>query len=116
MKRSFGILTAILSIITFSLVVIYIMQNSALNTKLSSDKYYYLQSSLHIEFAKEYINSLKEEDLKLKSFDLSDDKYNILIELEDKKDHLVAHIFVSPKEYNNISLYEKVDKEHISKE
>lgn len=108
MKKGFGILIAIFSILAFGAISVYIMQNIALSSQLNINKYHYMQSSLHLEFAKEYIKSLKFDDIDFEKLDLSDDKYDIVMDIKSETTQKTAHIFVSPKDDTTVRVYDKV--------
>ena len=108
MKKGFGILIAIFSVLTFGVIALYIMQNIALASQLNINKHRYMQSSLHLEFAKEYIKSLKFDDIDFEKLDLSDDKYDIVMDIKSETTKKIAHIFVSPKDDMTVRVYDKV--------
>lgn len=108
MKKSFGLLLAIGAIFVFSFLGIYILQNKALSSELNTNKYHYLQSSLHLEFAKEYIKSLTFDDIDFEKLDLSDNKYDIVMDIKSEETQKIAHIFVSPKDGTTVRVYDKV--------
>ena len=108
MKKSFGLLVAIGAIFVFSFLGIYILQNKALSSTLNTNKYHYLQSSLHLDFAKEYIKSLSFDDIDFAKLDLSDDKYNILMDIKSNETQKTVHIFVSSKDGTSVRVYDSV--------
>lgn len=108
MKKGFGILIAIFSVLAFGVLSLYIMQSIALSSQLNINKYKYIQSSLHLEFAKEYIKSLNFDSIDFEKLDLSDDKYDIEIDIKSEETKKTAHIFVSPKDDTTVRVYDKV--------
>jgi hypothetical protein len=108
MKKGFGILIAIFSVLAFGVLSLYIMQNIALSSQLNINKYRYIQSSLHLEFAKEYIKTLMFDSIDFENLDLSDDKYDIEIDIKSEETKKIAHIFVSPKDDTTVRVYDKV--------
>ncbi|QOG12890.1 hypothetical protein [Arcobacter sp. FWKO B] len=108
LKKGFGLLVAIFAVVVFSTLAVYIVSNKATTSKLTLDKYYYLQSSLHMEFAKEYIHSFTYDDIDFLQMTINDTSFEIIIDINSEPTKHTAHIFVSPKEYTNVRLYDKV--------
>lgn len=108
LKKSFGILIAIIATLVFSVIGVYIFQNIALSSNLNINKFHYLQSLLHLNFAKEYLQNLDYNSINFEEIELFDDKYIINIKVVTTQNSKVAHIFVSPKDDTKIKVYDKV--------
>ncbi|WP_419764147.1 MAG: hypothetical protein ACNI28_10210 [Arcobacter sp.] len=119
MKNSFSLLITLILITIFSFFTIFIIQTKSLSVSNLTNSYLQTQTKLHLDFFKQYINSL---DLKTKCIDelsFDDDIYklkaNISFELSCQSkvpQNITIDIFANAKTLNNeVNLHERLIKQ-----
>jgi hypothetical protein len=104
MKKAYTLLISIILITIFSYLAVSILETKSLRSTNLSNQYLHIQGKNHLEFFKDYINSI---DLThISDIEIKDDLFDIYAKIEPKDSTFVINIFVKVKDYD-ISLYEK---------
>ncbi len=118
MKKSFSLLITLVLITIFSFFTIFIIQTKSLSVSNLTNAYLQTQTKLHLEFFKEYINSLDLKAKCLSTLSFNDDIYklNASITYENgctntMPQDVTIDIFASSKSLNNeVNLHQRVIK------
>lgn len=107
MKKSFMLLITILFLSIFSYISILILQTKAISNKNLENQYLYIQAKNHIDFLKNYLNSIELKDIQ--KIEIKDNIFKIYAKIDTQEEHHIIDMFVKAKNYD-ISIYEKVVK------
>lgn len=107
MKKSFMLLITILFLSIFSYISILILQTKAISNKNLENQYLYIQAKNHIDFLKNYLNSIELKDIQ--KIEIKDNIFKIYAKIDTQEEHHIIDMFVKAKNYD-ISIYERVVK------
>lgn len=107
MKKSFMLLITILFLSIFSYISILILQTKAISNRNIENQYLYIQAKNHIDFLKNYLNSIELKDID--KIEIKDNIFKIYAKIETQEEHHIIDMFVKAKNYD-ISIYERVIK------
>lgn len=118
MKKSFSLLITLVLITIFSFFAIFIIQTKSLAISNLTNSYLQTQTKLHLDFFKQYINSLDLKSKCIKELSFEDDIYkikaNISFEIACESNlpqTIIIDIFAKAKTLNHeINLHEKITK------
>lgn len=107
MKKSYTLLITIVVITLFSYLALSIAQTKSFSNKNIENQYLYIQAKNHLNFTKQYIDSLENTELEtINNLKIDDERFDI--EVLIKKDEVFnIEIFVQAKDFD-IRLYEKI--------
>lgn len=95
-----------LLVLIFSFLSVNILQTKAFKNKTIQTKYLYIQAKNHKSFLKNYIRSLKKENLEtINKISFKDKAFDIEAFLEKKDSNIKVEIFIKSKKHD-VSLYE----------
>lgn len=108
MKKAYTLLITITLVTLFAYLTSVILETKSLRSQNLSNQYLYLQAKNHMNFFKNYINSL---DLKeINHLQIEDDLFDIYASIEFKENVYISNLYVKAKDYD-ISIHEKIIKE-----
>ncbi|ADG92486.1 conserved hypothetical protein [Arcobacter nitrofigilis DSM 7299] len=119
MKNSFSLLITLILISIFSFFTILILQTKSLSISNLTNSYLQTQAKLHMDFFKNYINSINLKDNCIENLYFNNDIYKLKAKVTFEKGCLstlhqnaTIDIFVNAKTLNNeITLHEQLIKE-----
>ena len=119
MKNSFSLLITLILITIFSFFTIFIIQTKSLSISNLTNSYLQTQTKLHLDFFKQYINSLDFKATCMKKLSFNDDIYklkaNVSFELSCESQlpqNIIIDIFANAKTLNNeVNLHERIIKQ-----
>lgn len=101
------LLITILFLSIFSYISILILQTKAISNKNLENQYLYIQAKNHIDFLKNYLNSIELKDIQ--KIEIKDNIFKIYAKIDTQEEHHIIDMFVKAKNYD-ISIYERVVK------
>lgn len=101
------LLITILFLSIFSYISILILQTKAISNRNIENQYLYIQAKNHIDFLKNYLNSIELKDID--KIEIKDNIFKIYAKIETQEEHHIIDMFVKAKNYD-ISIYERVIK------
>ncbi len=107
MKKSYTLFITISLITIFSYIGILILETKALKNQNLTNQYLYIQGKNHLEFFKEYVNTLDLKDTT--HLEIKDELFDIYANIEFKNPTYAINIYIKAKNYD-VSLYEKISK------
>ena len=118
MKKSFSLLVTLILITTFSFFAVFIIQTKSLSISNLTNSYLQSQAKLHLNFFKQYINTLDLKEKCTTELSFIDDIYNLKAQisfeqgcLSNLEQTVIIDIFINAKTLNNeINLHERVTK------
>lgn len=118
MKKSFSLLITLILITIFSFFTIFIIQTKSLSITNLTNAYLQTQTKLHMNFFKDYINSLDLKNSCINELSFNEDIYNLKAQisyengcLNNLSQDITIDIFANTKILNHeINLHERVIK------
>lgn len=107
MKKSYTLFITISLITIFSYIGVLILETKALKNENLTNQYLYIQGKNHLEFFKEYVNTLDLKDTT--HLEIKDELFDIYANIEFKNPTYAINIYIKAKNYD-VSLYEKISK------
>jgi hypothetical protein len=98
MKKSFALVLTIILVATFSYLITFIYETKALSAKNTQNQYLYIQAKNHMEFLKEYVNSIDIENTNHLIID--DNSFLIEANMEKKDSNYKLELIVESKKEN----------------
>ena len=108
MKKSYTLLITIVLLSLFSYLALSIAQTKSFSNKNIENQYLYIQGKNHLNFTKEYINSLDISELEnIDKLTIENKNFDIKAVNKKEEDKFKIEIFIQSKSYD-IRLYEKM--------
>ena len=107
-KKAYTLLITIVLISLFSYLIISTMQTKSFANKNIQNQYLYIQAKNHMDFFKDYINSISTEQLRnINKLELKDNYFEIEANIVNTNPNLQIDIFVKSISFD-IRLHERV--------
>ncbi|OCL81847.1 hypothetical protein [Arcobacter porcinus] len=91
MKKAYILLSTLFFVLLFSFLAKQSLENNALNSRVYSEKLYFIQAKAHIQFLEQYITSLDENELlTFISFEFIPDNFILKIAKMDEKEYFLT--------------------------
>lgn len=107
-KNSFTLLITLFFVFLISILTVNILETKSIKNKNIENKYLYIQAKNHINFLKQYIQTLTKDELKnTKHILIKNDLYKIEAFIKNENSIFTIEMFVKSKN-TDISLYKQL--------
>ena len=106
--KGFALFITIILITLLSFLSISIIGNQTISSNIDKLKYLYLQSQIHLQYTKEYINTHTQNEID--SFKLEDTRFNLQVISNQENNQTIYTIIINTVDDTTIRAYSTITK------